>query len=44
MACARFRGAKSYEPEAQASEFPESMHSLALRARIKCAQPNRKAL
>jgi hypothetical protein len=33
--------ADSYEPEAQASEFPESMHSLALRARIKCAQPNR---
>jgi hypothetical protein len=36
--------ADSYEPEAQASEFPESMHLLALRARIKCAQRNREAL
>jgi hypothetical protein len=36
--------ADSYEPEAQASEFSESMHSLALRARIKCAQRNREAL
>jgi hypothetical protein len=38
MVCARFRGAKSYEPEARASESPETMHSLALRARIRlCA-------
>jgi hypothetical protein len=38
MVCARFRGAKSYEPEARASESPETVHSLALRARIRvCA-------
>ncbi len=36
--------ADSYEPEAQASESPEIMHSLALRACIKCAQSKRKAL
>ena len=36
--------ADSYEPEAPASESPESTHSLALRARIQCAHPNREAL